>query len=205
MKHLKKFESYKSREDMCDYLHNVCGYEMSELEGMSDSEIQEICNQKEAEMTSEAKGEKWIQDAIKRPGSLRKEMGKESGEKITKSEISDELSKLKKKDKDKSKPGIQGLSKSDLKKFRQLNLAKTLKSMKESDDTDNYMFFANLDNICRMVSEILEMDHLKIDRMLTEEHDWAADHISKSKESISHVYNWLKSTENGDQFKGELE
>jgi hypothetical protein len=196
MKHLNKFESYKSKEEMYNYLYKVCGYKISELESMSDSEIEEICNEKEAEMTSEKKGEKWIQDAIKRPGSLRKEMGKGLGEKITKSEISDELSKLKKKDKDKSKPGIQGLSKSDLKKFRQLNLAKTLKSMKESGNTDNYMFFSNLNHICRMVSEILEMDHLEIDRMLTEEHDWAADHISKSKESISHVYHWLKSTEN---------
>jgi transposase len=194
MKLIKKFENYKSREEMCDYLCNVCGYDMSELEGMSDAQIEEICGEKEAEMTSEARGEKWIQDAIKRPGALRKSMGKRSEEKISKSEISDEISKLKKKDKDSSKPGIQGLSKKDLTKFRQLNLAKTLKSMKESDDVDNYMFFANLDNICRMVTEILEMNHLEIDRMLTEEHDWATDHISKSKESISHVYNWLKST-----------
>jgi transposase len=194
MKLIKKFENYKSREEMCDYLCNVCGYDMSELEGMSDAQIEEICGEKEAEMTSEARGEKWIQDAIKRPGALRKNMGKRSEEKISKSEISDEISKLKKKDKDSSKPGIQGLSKKDLTKFRQLNLAKTLKSMKESDDVDNYMFFANLDNICRMVTEILEMNHLEIDRMLTEEHDWATDHISKSKESISHVYNWLKST-----------
>ncbi len=120
MKHLKKFESYRSREEMCDSLCKVCGYEISELEGMSDSEIQDICNEKEAEMTSESKV--------------------------------------------------------------------------ESDDVDNYMFFANLDNICRMVTEISEMDHSEIDRMLTKEHDWAADHISKSKESISHVYSWLKST-----------
>ena len=60
-------------------------------------------------------------------------------------------------------------------------------------DKDNYMFFANLENICRMVTEIMDMDADEIDQMLTEEHDWAADHISKSKESISHVYNWLKS------------
>ena len=60
-------------------------------------------------------------------------------------------------------------------------------------DLDNYMFFANLQNICNMVTDILEMDKDEIDRMLTEEHDWAADHISKSKESISHVHNWLKS------------
>lgn len=93
---------------------------------------------------------------------------------------------------DKSKKGIQGLSKRDLTKYRRINLAKTLKSF-ESSDVDNYMFFANLENICKMTREILEMDQSQIDKMLTDKHDWAADHISKAKETISHVYNWLRS------------
>jgi hypothetical protein len=70
------------------------------------------------------------------------------------------------------------------------------KGFNENEDTDNYMFFANLQNICNMVTEILKMEHNSIDSMLTDGHDWAADHISKSKESISHVYNWLKSSKN---------
>ena len=53
-----------------------------------------------------------------------------SEEKISKGEIEDELSKLKKKDKDPKKSGVQGLSKRDLTKLRQLNLAKTLKGLK---------------------------------------------------------------------------
>jgi hypothetical protein len=69
------------------------------------------------------------------------------------------------------------------------------------DKPNNYMFFANLENICRMTREILdEMDESLVDNMLNE-HDWASDHISKSKESISHVYNWLKSNK-GD--KGDM-
>ena len=75
-------------------------------------------------------GRKWIQDAIKRPGALRKKLGKKGEEKISKGEIAGEIAKLRKKDKNKEKPGIQGLSKSDLTKLRQLNLAKTLKGMK---------------------------------------------------------------------------
>jgi len=82
------------------------------------------------ENISEEKGEKWIQDAIKRPGALRKKLGKKGEEKISKGEIEDELSKLKKKDKDPKKSGVQGLSKRDLTKLRQLNLAKTLKGLK---------------------------------------------------------------------------
>lgn len=63
------------------------------------------------------------------------------------------------------------------------------------EGVDNYMFFANLKNICTMVTDILEMDQKEIDKMLTDDHDWAADHISKSKESISHVHSWLKSNQ----------
>jgi hypothetical protein len=76
-----------------------------------------------------SESEKWIQKAIKKPGALRKKMGKVEGEKITASEIRDELSKLKKKDKDPDKEGLQ-LSKTDRTKHKQLVLAKTLRGMK---------------------------------------------------------------------------
>lgn len=150
----------------------------------------------------EKKSEKWIQDAIQKPGALRKEMGKKEGEKISSKEINQELNKLKNKDKDPSKKGVQGLNKPDLKKFRQLNLAKTLKGLKEShdEDTQNYMFFSNLEHICRMVTEISEMPHDQVDAMLTE-HDWASDHMSRSFESISHVYNFLMAMMNGEEYE----
>lgn len=135
----------------------------------------------------------WIKDAVKNPGSLRKSMKKKKGEKISKSEIDDSIRKLKDKDKDPKKKGVQGLSKSELKRFRQLNLSKTLKGFKESSDNENYMFFANLENICSMVQDILKMDKSEIDEMLSDGHDWATDHISSSKESIEHVHDWLQS------------
>lgn len=78
---------------------------------------------------TEEKDEKWIKDAIKKPGALRKSMKKGEGEKISDEEINTELSKLKKKDKDKEKPGLQ-LSKTDRTKQKRLVLAKTLKGMK---------------------------------------------------------------------------
>ena len=53
------------------------------------------------EKFNEEKGDKWIKDAIKKPGSLRKSMKKKKGEKITKSEIDSELQALKGKDIDK--------------------------------------------------------------------------------------------------------
>ena len=97
------------------------------------------------ENISEEKGEKWIQDAIKRPGALRKKLGKKGEEKISKGEIEDELSKLKKKDKDPKKSGVQGLSKRDLTKLRQLNLAKTLKGYGGRENSQNIKEGAWLD------------------------------------------------------------
>ncbi len=139
---------------------------------------------------NEEKGNKWIQDAIKKPGSLRKSLKKKEGEKISKSEIDSELQALKSKDKDKSKAGVQGLSKKDLTKFRRLNLAKTLKGLKEHQETQNYMFFSNLENIKRYIDDIMQLPQNVVDNILSE-HDWASDHISVACENIEHVHSFL--------------
>jgi len=135
MKHLKTFESYgmgeMSREEMCNYLCQ-CGFNMEELEECPMEELQamcKMCQEEEGGMKMEAKGEKWIADAIKDKGALRKKMGKKEGEKISNKEIDAELAKLHKKDKDPNKKGDQ-LSKTDAKKKKELVLAKTLKGMK---------------------------------------------------------------------------
>jgi hypothetical protein len=70
--------------------------------------------------------EKWISDAIKRPGALRRKMRKAKGEKITKKEIDSELAALRRKDRDKDQPGLQ-LGATDRRKHKQLVLAKTLR------------------------------------------------------------------------------
>ena len=134
MKHLKTFESFgmrMSREEMCQYLCQ-CGYEMPQLEECPNEELEamcRMCQEEEGMSMSEKKGEKWIADAIKDKGALRKKMGKKEGEKITDAEIDAELAKLHKKDKDPDKKGDQ-LSKADAKKKKELTLAKTLKGMK---------------------------------------------------------------------------
>lgn len=134
---------------------------------------------------------KWIQDAIKKPGSLRKTLKKKEGEKITQSEIDKKIKSLKKKDKNPDKPGIQGLSKKDLKTFRRLSLAKTLKSFKESESNDNYMFFENLNQMKRQIDDILTWSEEDINNILDNGHDWAVDHICTSKDDISEVYEFL--------------
>ncbi len=152
---------------------------------------------------NEAKGEKWIQDAIKNPGALKKSMGKKEDEKISKSEINAELAKLKAKDKDPKKPGAQ-LGKKDATKKRRLELAKTLKSLKEHQETDNYMFFGNLATMKRLIDELLTMDESQIDAILNE-HDWASDHISVATENLEQVFDFLAGHNSPEHDKFEHE
>ena len=143
----------------------------------------------------EKKGEKWIKDAIKKPGSLRKSLGKKESEKISKPEIDSELQALRGKDKDPKKKGVQGLSKNDLSKYRKLNLAKTLKGLKEHQETQNYMFFGNLQTMKRLIDKMLEMDEAKVDEIL-KDHNWALDHIATSKDDVEEVFNFLAGHKN---------
>jgi hypothetical protein len=184
-----------SREEMCNYLCR-CGYNEDELDNCSEEELRMMCSEEEEneendnEETYESKS-KWIQDAIKKPGSLRKSLNKKKDEKISASEIDSELQALRGKDKDPKKKGVQGLSKRDLAKYRKLNLAKTLKGLKEHQDTQNYMFFGNLQTIKRLIDEMLEMDESKVDTILSNGHNWAVDHLATSKDDIEEVFNFL--------------
>ena len=65
------------------------------------------------------------------------------------------------------------------------------KSLKEHQETENYMFFGNLETMKNMIDDLLQMDKSKIDSILSE-HDWASDHISVASENLEHVYNFLK-------------
>jgi hypothetical protein len=60
----------------------------------------------------------------------------------------------------------------------------------------NYMFFRNLETIKRCIEEMMEMDHDKIDEILTSGHDWANDHISTSKDDVEEVCTFIKNEMN---------
>lgn len=60
----------------------------------------------------------------------------------------------------------------------------------EHQETQNYMFFGNLQTIKRLVDEMLEMDESKLDSILSE-HDWASDHISVATENLEQVFDFL--------------
>jgi hypothetical protein len=154
----------------------------------------------------EDKKKEWISDAIKKPGALKKELGKDEDEKLTKKEIAKEIKELEKKDKDPKKKGTQ-LDEKDATKKRRLELAKTLKSLKENHEegTQNYMFFGNLKTIKRLVDTMLEMDESEVDNILTNGHNWAVDHIATSKDDVEEVFNFLAGVMDIDTFETEEE
>ncbi len=135
---------------------------------------------------------KWIKKAIKNPGSLRKNMNKKEGEKITKSELNSEISKLKNKDKDKTKKGIQGLSKKQLSRYKKLVLAKTLRKFNESDsfNNSNFGFYSSLENLKILINDLLKTDSFELNKLIEKE-PWIFDNITESENNIRKVYDFL--------------
>jgi hypothetical protein len=195
MKFLKTFENHNtemSREEMCDMLCSM-GYEMNELEVCSDSELADMCrNAQEMNMSNESNNM-----SREEMCDMLCSMGYEMNELEVCSDS--ELAEMCRNAEEMPMPGIreakkgtQGLSKSDLRKYRQLNLAKTLRGLKEHQENENYMFFANVENICRMCREILDMDRNEVDKILSDGHGWAVDHVATSKDDMEEVYGFLK-------------
>jgi hypothetical protein len=59
------------------------------------------------------------------------------------------------------------------------------------DKNANYMFFGNLKTIKKYVDAMLQMDPRHVQRILSNGHDWAADHIATSKDDIQEVGDFL--------------
>jgi hypothetical protein len=63
----------------------------------------------------------------------------------------------------------------------------------EKKELENYMFFSNLENMKEKIDALLKMDRKSVDKMLSDGHDWASEHIATSKDDVEEVYNWLSS------------
>jgi len=80
------------------------------------------------------------------------------------------------------------MKKSELQQIIQEEISKTL-----NENSEKYMFFQNLETIKKEVEEMLSLDPQTVDAIIANGHDWAADHISTSKDDIEEVHNFLMS------------
>jgi len=71
------------------------------------------------------------------------------------------------------------------------NIRKELLLLKEQE-SKNYMFFKNIEQIKEQCENILKMNQNEIDNILLNGHDWADDHITVAKEKIDDVFDFLK-------------
>ena len=60
-----------------------------------------------------------------------------------------------------------------------------------NDNDANYMFFGNLKTIKKYVDAMLQMDPRHVQSILSDGHDWAADHIATSKDDIQEVGDFM--------------
>lgn len=78
-----------------------------------------------------------------------------------------------------------------------------LKKILSEQETENYMFFSNLEQIKRQCELLLSFDKQMIENLLSNGHDWADDHITVSKENMDQVFDFIMNEKEKGQ-QGEL-
>jgi hypothetical protein len=83
------------------------------------------------------------------------------------------------------------------------NLAK--KIVRESDygQIKNYMFFSNLEQMVKQAEQILSLDPMEIEEILSNGHDWADDHITVAKENLDQVFDFLMNETQHNDFESD--
>jgi len=89
-------------------------------------------------------------------------------------------------------------------KLTESDLTNLVKKVLAEEQTTNYMFFSNLEQIKRQCEALLEMDPNMIDEIIQDGHDWADDHIATAKENLDQVFDFLMNeTQYADEFYDE--
>jgi len=80
-------------------------------------------------------------------------------------------------------------------------------TMEGDHEKQHYMFFQNIASIKHYIDEIMKMNPDDVDNLIKNGHDWAADHISTSKDDIQEVAEWIRNEmrEMGEQGEEEEE
>jgi len=83
-------------------------------------------------------------------------------------------------------------------KLKESDITRLVKKVLKEQETENYMFFSNLEQIKRQCEMLLEMDPNMIDEILSSGHDWADDHITEAKVNMDQVFDFIMNETNTD-------
>lgn len=76
-------------------------------------------------------------------------------------------------------------------KLTEKDISKLVQKVLKEQESPNYMFFSNLEQLIRQANLLLELDPQVIDEILLGGHDWASDHITVAKENLDQVFDFM--------------
>ena len=71
------------------------------------------------------------------------------------------------------------------------DISNLVKKVLKEEQTTNYMFFSNLEQIKRQCEMLLKLDPNVVDGIIQDGHDWADDHVSEAKTSMDQVFDFM--------------
>ena len=83
-------------------------------------------------------------------------------------------------------------------KLKESDITRLVKKVLNEQETQNYMFFSNLEQIKRQCELLLELDPSEIENILQNGHDWADDHVTVAKENIDQVFDFMMNQTQGN-------
>jgi len=83
-------------------------------------------------------------------------------------------------------------------KLTEKDLTNLVKRVMTEQESTNYMFFSNLQQIMRQCQLLLELQPEVIDGILSDGHDWADDHVTVAKENIDQVFDFMMNRVHGN-------
>lgn len=83
-------------------------------------------------------------------------------------------------------------------KLSERDLSILVSKVLKEQESPNYMFFSNLEQLIRQANLLLELQPEVIDEILLNGHDWAADHVTVAKENLDQVFDFMM-----NQIKGK--
>ena len=75
--------------------------------------------------------------------------------------------------------------------IKESDIQKALKEVLKEEELKNYMFFQNLKEIKQNIDELLSLSETEVDNIISNGHDWAAEHITTAKDNIEEVTSFL--------------
>ena len=90
-------------------------------------------------------------------------------------------------------------------KLTEKDISRLAKRVLEEQESPNYMFFSNLEQLIRQANLLLELDPNTIDEIILNGHDWAADHVTVAKENLDQVFDFMMNQIKGKNHEDEEE